>query len=340
MPRHARNDGPGRCHHVMNRGIARRTLFESRHDIRTFLSRLALAVRAGLIEVQAYCILTTHFHLLVRSPEGELAAAMSIVQNSYSRWFNRSRRRDGPLYRSRYRSKRADSLTYRRHLVRYIDANPVAAGLAATPALYPHGSARFYAQTDGPIWLSRDWVERTVKLRAGRDKYDPCDYPLAFGKPLSPRLVRLIEKRMSLSNDSDDPLDDLLGAAPQRVAEWMRRKAALADGTEVGMPVCDVDDVDEVLRAAELMEGRWNLTGTVKPQSAWPIVHVALLRELCGSTLHDAATRTGTTVNGAWKRYARHKSCVDEGGEYALRAAELACRAMQACHRADGENDR
>ena len=70
MARRNRCDTPGSWHHVVNRGIAKRPLFEDRDDIRYFLSRLAHEVRRGRIEVHAYCILTTHYHLLVRSPRG------------------------------------------------------------------------------------------------------------------------------------------------------------------------------------------------------------------------------------------------------------------------------
>ena len=57
--------------------------------MRAFLARLARAARAGRIEVHAYCVLSTHFHLLVKSPRGELSAALQAVQNEYVRWFNR-----------------------------------------------------------------------------------------------------------------------------------------------------------------------------------------------------------------------------------------------------------
>jgi REP element-mobilizing transposase RayT len=332
MARHARNDAPGTWHHVMNRGIARRTLFENELDMRTFLSRLALAVRAKQIEVHSFCILTTHFHLLVRSPEGELSPVMHLVQNSYSRWFNRSRKRDGPLYRARFRSKRADSLVYRRHLVRYIDANAVEAGLVAAPALYPYSSARCYAEPEGPIWLSREWVEDSVMWTARRSVYLPADYAKAFGEPPSERIRRLVERRLSLSNDGHDPLDDLLAATPWRVLEWMRRKAELADGTEIGMPICDGEDVREIVGEARRREGDWVLAGVGRPTSGWHVIEVALLRELCGATLAEAGAQTGTSASGAYRRYTRHQQCLKEDGEYAMRAAALATRAMQRCH--------
>ncbi len=154
MARSPRCDGPGVWHHVMNRGIARRAVFEDSRDVRFFLSRLARAVRAGSIEVHSYCVMTTHFHLLVRSPDGNLSRAMCRVLDDYVRRFNRIRKRDGSLFRGRFRSRPVESLEYRRRLVHYIDANPVLAGLVATHALYPHGSAHWYAQDSGPIWLN------------------------------------------------------------------------------------------------------------------------------------------------------------------------------------------
>ena len=94
----------------MNRGLARRTVFETRQDVRAFLARLALCVRRGELEVHAYCVLTTHYHLLVRS-RGKLSEGLRRVQNDYVRWFNRARRRDGPLFRGRFLSKHVGSLT-------------------------------------------------------------------------------------------------------------------------------------------------------------------------------------------------------------------------------------
>ena len=56
-----------------------------------------------------FCILTTHFHVIVRSRTGELDRVMQRVQNTYVRYFNRTCRRDGPLFRGRYRAKRVGS---------------------------------------------------------------------------------------------------------------------------------------------------------------------------------------------------------------------------------------
>ncbi|TAJ18238.1 MAG: hypothetical protein EPO65_09355, partial [Dehalococcoidia bacterium] len=231
-------DAAGVWHHVTNRGIARRTVFEHERDVRFFLSRVAYAVRAGWIEVHAYSIMTTHFHLLVRSREVGLSHAMARVLNDYVRWFNRGRKRDGALFRGRYQSRVVDSIEYRRAVVRYIDANAVQARMAPTPALYPHCSAARYARTQGPRWLARAWVEAEVRRSQALASYDPRAYPTTFDGEVAAGLVRVIEQRVARPSCTHDPLAELIEAAPQRVLEWMRRKAALADGTEIDLPVC------------------------------------------------------------------------------------------------------
>ncbi len=145
MARKPRNDAPGHWFHVMNRGIARRTFFETKEDMGVFLEQLGTVSDRGELEVHAFALMTTHYHLLVRSPIGQLGHAMQRVQTEYSRWFNRGRRRDGSLVRGRYTSKKVDSHAYRCTLVKYIDRNPVSAGLVSNARDYPYGSARSYA---------------------------------------------------------------------------------------------------------------------------------------------------------------------------------------------------
>lgn len=332
MPRGHRIDHPNAWHHVMNRGIARRPVFETPRDVRYFLSRLARVVREGLLEVHAFVVLTTHFHLLVRSPRGELSAAMQRVQNEYSRWFNRSRKRDGTLFRGRYRSRRVETLTYRRLLVRYIDANPVQAGCAPAAALFPHGSARHYARRRGPPWLTRDWIEACVRDATGRPEYEPLAYAQSFGAPIGERLMKLVEARIQASRDGVDPLDDLVGATPSRVMDWMRGKALLADGVGVNLPVCDEEGVDAVILAESSRCGEWQIRWSRKTVSVWPVVHVALLRELCGATLRDAGVRSGLSLHAAHAAHERHRAWLTKDPDYASRVADIARRVLSTCH--------
>ncbi|MCC6405577.1 MAG: transposase [Planctomycetes bacterium] len=334
MPRlpRAHADEPAAWHHVMNRGLARRTVFENVRDVRYFLSCLARMVRAGRLEVHAYCLLTTHFHLLVRSPTGELSRAIGEAVNKYVRWFNRSRRRDGPLFRGRFRSRSVDSVEYRRQLIRYIDHNPVLAGLATIPSVYPHSSARAYARLAGPPWLARDWVEHAVREAAGRARYEPRDYFASFGVPLTASLSRVVERRIERAARGPDPLDDLLGATPERVLCWMRRKAELADGTSVDWPVCDAEDIADAIAEARARQPGLTLRSGRKRLEAWPVLEVALLRELGGARWLEVAARLGGSDDAAADHYARHVQALASDADYAAEAARVAAAAIARCY--------
>jgi len=312
----------------MNRGLAKRTMFEREADVRYFLSRLARAVRRGEIELHAYCVMTTHFHLMVRSLVGRLSESMRRVQNEYVRRFNRTRRRDGPLVRGRFGSRAIDSLAYRRGLVRYIDSNPVRAGLAARPEDFPHGSARHYANPSGPPWLERGWIEETVRERLCLPAYDPGAYGRCFDSLRTDAEWRVVERRTRLIRHEDDPVDDLLRRADGRTLAWMREKAKLADGTRPGLAVGDAVVVDGLVTHEREERGSWKLAGSRKALDGWHVVRVALLRDVCGLTFEEIGERTGRTRQDAFVSHSRHVRRMTEDTEYARRAAELAERAV------------
>lgn len=312
----------------MNRGIAKRTLFESREDVRFFLSRLAHAVRRGEIEVHAYCVLTTHFHLMVRSVVGRLSESMRRIQNDYARHFNRRRRRDGPLVRGRFGSRLVDSLTYRRSLVRYIDSNPVQAGIAARAQEFPYGSAWHYARASGPPWLERSWIEATVCADVGSGRYDPAAYGRCFGAQRSDAERRWIERRIVRPCEAGDPMDDLLSRANGRALAWMKRKSALADGSRPGMPVADEVEVEALLSREKDVHGDWILRRVRAEWDGWHLARVALLRDACGATYREIAARTRRSRQDACSTYSRHAELLVGDPEYASRLATLAERAV------------
>jgi REP element-mobilizing transposase RayT len=238
----------------MNRGLARRTMFERVDDIRFFMEGLADATERGLIEVHAYCFMTTHYHLLLRSPEGRMAEGMQRLQTAYSKWFNRGRDRDGALVKGRYVSRRIESLAHCHAVIGYIDKNPVAAGIVPSPGDYPRGSARAYASGArfAPLWLRRDWIEAEVRRIHRIDVYDPAAYTAIFWS-FPESVGRVIEQRVVRPASAIDPLDDLLAAASGEVAAWMIERARLADGSEPGSPVLDWALVASAVQAREEM---------------------------------------------------------------------------------------
>lgn len=325
MPRLPRFDEPGAWFHVGNRSIARRPAFETREDIRYFLSRVAHAVRRGEILVHTYCVMTTHFHLVVMSPTGQLSEAMRRIQNEYVRYFNRGRRRDGPLFRGRFWSRRIRSLIYTRILVRYVDENPVKARLVRVPWAYPWGSAQAFQSGRIPKWLCPTWVmQRVIEAR----ETDPqADYASVWGRPLSSAERELVETRMSgpaIPEDDLGDLDDLLGAAPAQIRGWMERKARLADGTKPGLAMAPPSVVVHVVE--DLRSRGRRLPWTAKNgrvREAWGIALAGLLHDLAGQSQTAVAARLEVSTTAVARRLQGHAQLM-AGPEYATRVGRVA----------------
>lgn len=332
MARRPRHDEPGMLHHVMNRGIARRTVFESRADVRKFLSLLACCVRRREIEVHSFVVMATHFHLLVRSREGRLSRVMQWIQTQYSRYFNRTRQRDGPLIRGRFLNVPVTTVVHQRTAVRYIDQNPVEAGLVAQPNNYPYGSAQWLrASGPRPRWLSRDLVDGFLGEHAQQSARRETAYDFVFRLELSRRHREWIEKRLTGKARGFDPVDELLGCS-QAVRNWALRKARLADGTRPGLPVLDAGTVDEVIlaSASELspIEVR---AGNGRTRPAAELMRVALLREAAGETLLSVATRMNMNPSTPARLHRLHRRLLQHA-PYREAYVALLDRSLHALH--------
>ena len=328
MARRPRGDHPGAWHHVMNRGLARRAVFEDRACVRYFLSRMAREVRRGEIEVHAYVLMTTHFHLLVRSRRAGISDVMRRIQNLYVRWFNRRSRRDGPLFRSRFVSRLVESDRYRRTLVRYIDKNPVAAKLVRSAGQYPHGSARHYMRGTSPRWLERSWVERAALERVGGDAFSARVYRSAFGAPLRPEEQYIVEARLKHPGLERDPLDDLVGAARGKVERWLLWKARLADGTRPGLPCASAQSVRTAWQHARSHRSEWLLERRSGSLDLWNILLIGLLRDVGGLRWSEIALRAESSEAAARRRYEFHRTQLVEDSEYRRAAVKTGVRSQ------------
>jgi len=316
----------------MSRGIARRTLFESRSDVRTFLALLAGAVRRGDLEVHVYSILTTHFHLLVRSPRGGLSRAMQRILDAYARWFNRGRRRDGPLFRGRFVNRIVESEAYFRAVVRYIDHNPVGARMARTATAYPYGSAWHYARSAGPPWLERATVEGVLRSRR-EGPWDPRDYACFADAVPGPGTRWLAERRLRGSGPGrEDPLDDLLAAAPGRVRDWMMRKARLADGTSPGWTLVSPSSIRRCLGAHLRARGPREVALGRRRAPFGEVLEAGLLRNCAGLRLDEVARTMGLTCGTARNRVLLFAEAAGRQGELLEEASAILESALSLDH--------
>ncbi|MFT5286208.1 MAG: REP element-mobilizing transposase RayT [Planctomycetota bacterium] len=321
MPRPPRNDEPGAWFHVMNRGLARRTVFTDRRSNRTFLALLARQHRAGRIEVHSYCLLPTHFHLLLRSPQGSLSEALRIVQNTYVRTFNRRARRDGPLFKGRFLSKRIDSLKYRIAVVRYIDANPVAARLVARAERFPFGSAAHLAKGRVPPWLTTDWVNERMQAVTSNTTCSPSDYLRAFPRLEDPDELAWVERRLHTGSSDEDPLLNLVDCSPQKVRCWMERKARLADGTTPGLPSASRNEVAGLIRSSRAGLPPFGIPHR-SDDDLWHLTELALLREFTGLTWSELAQHAESKSSTVRRQFQEHTQLLAHPA-YHVRFSEL-----------------
>lgn len=324
-----RNDAPGRWHHVLNRAIAKRTAFETRADYRYFLSLLARAVRRGKIEVHAWCLMATHFHLLVRSTDGRLSEAVQRIKSAYTRYFNRTRKRDGPLFRGRFRSEVADDVRYRSIVVSYLDANPLVARLVTSATDYPWGSRPWYARRRGPPWLARGWIEAEVRSEARTERYEPEAYDRRFPPRVSPEDRQWIEQRMRRPSRAVRQFDDVVASAPDRVLAWMQRKAALADGLKPGMAHVPVAVVEAACAAAN-SRGSGDRSTPGPHVDADEVLRVGLLRDLAGLTFEALANLTRRAPDTVRRRWIRHRRRLRADPAYADVVASVVRTAFSA----------
>lgn len=169
MARPLRIEFEGAWYHVMNRGAGRQEVFASDSQRERFLELLCdLAERFG-IETHAYCLMGNHYHLLVQTPLGNLGRGMRHLNGVYTQFFNREQRRDGALFRGRYKAILVDADEYLLHLTSYIHRNPIEAGMVDQLEDYRWSSYPAYTgRTAAPVWLRRDMVYSMLGGKARR----------------------------------------------------------------------------------------------------------------------------------------------------------------------------
>jgi putative transposase len=170
MARAPRLELPGLPLHVIQRGNNRAACFFGDVDRRFYLKCPHEAAVRRNCAIHAYVLMGNHVHLLLTPHEhGGVARMLQDVGRRYVRIINSIHGRSGTLWEGRFRSSLVDSETYLMTCHRYIETNPVRAGLAANPRAYPWSSHRHYASnafdkliTEHPVFvgLGADHVER------------------------------------------------------------------------------------------------------------------------------------------------------------------------------------
>jgi putative transposase len=150
MPRLARLVVPGYPHHITQRGSRRQQTFFDSADYRAYRDLMIRFKEEAGVEIWAYCLMPNHVHLVAVPQQAQsLARLLRIAHHRYARRVNAARGWSGHLWQERFHSFVMDEP----HLlaaVRYVELNPVRAGLCAGPGDWPWSSApaRLYGKPD------------------------------------------------------------------------------------------------------------------------------------------------------------------------------------------------
>ena len=173
MPRKPRMYMGGMPCHVIQRGNNRNACFYSKSDYQFYLNHLGKACRRYGVKLHAYVLMTNHTHILI-TPDDEsgISRVMQSLGRCYVQYINKTHGRTGTLWEGRHKGSLVDGDNYLLACHRYIELNPVRAGMVDRPEEYCWSSFRSNAYGDINKWLT------------------PHDLYLALGESTNLRLER------------------------------------------------------------------------------------------------------------------------------------------------------
>lgn len=146
-------------YHVLSRGNEGRPIFADDRDRAVFLEVLGRMCARFNVEVFSYVLMDNHYHLLLRTPKGNLSKSMQWFGVSYTRYFNIRHGRSGHLFQGRFKAFLIENERYLVQASFYVHRNPLRAGIVPRLAEYQWSSYPVYAYAKkGPSWLNTEVV--------------------------------------------------------------------------------------------------------------------------------------------------------------------------------------
>jgi putative transposase len=194
---------PGIPQHIIQRGNNRQACFAEEEDFSAYAHWLDEYSRKYRVAIHAWVLMTNHVHLLM-TPETEegISKLMQTLGRHYVRYFNYTYRRTGTLWEGRFKSCVVDAENYLLICQRYIELNPVRAGMVDSPAEYAWSSYRSNG-LGSPVKM---WTPHPIYLGLGKTQSERAEiYRSYFTVQLEPGLVTQIRestnKGLALGNE-------------------------------------------------------------------------------------------------------------------------------------------
>ena len=211
MSRPLRIQYPNAWYHVMNRGRRGEVVFLDEKDYLEFINLLKETSDMWRVRIGAYCLMPTHYHLLIQTPEANLSRCIRHVDGVYTQRFNRQHNYDGQLFRGRYKSILVGGDSYLLELVRYIHGNPLRGGLVKRLDSYFWSSHERYLSSSKK-W---DWLHKEYFLSLFSD--DKVKKRTAYKNFISKEEPEKIKQFFTLKN-----IPSILGS--EGFINWVKEK--------------------------------------------------------------------------------------------------------------------
>lgn len=190
MPRQPRYFIPHLPQHVIQRGVDRQAVFFRARDYELYLETLRAAAEQYTCAIHAYVLMTNHTHLLLTpDTERSLPQLMQAMGRGYVQTLNRQHGRTGTLWEGRYKASLIQDDLYLLTCYRYIEMNPVRAGIVQSPGHYQYSSYQHNANGKPDTLLTAHPVYRSLaKTHEGRQ----AAYRSLFADDIAPEMLESV----------------------------------------------------------------------------------------------------------------------------------------------------
>jgi REP element-mobilizing transposase RayT len=144
MPRSLRIEKENGVYHIINRGNYRQDLYVDEGSHLAFEACLFEACEKCEWVLEGFCVMTNHFHLVVRTPKGNLIYGMKWLQSTFANRYHRFRKIHGKLFQGRYKSLIVEEDSYLGALLHYVHLNPVRASMVKIDQLEDYRWSSFW----------------------------------------------------------------------------------------------------------------------------------------------------------------------------------------------------
>ena len=191
MPRAPRLEFPGAIYHVINRGNFRQDLFTVHGTAETFEQVLWAACARFGWRLQAYVVMSNHYHLCLETPKPNLGRGMQWLQSVFARRFNGFQKSPGHVFQGRYKALLVEPGPSLLRVVNYIHLNPVRAGMVTVQRLHQYRQSSFprYFERGCPEALTAErWLDAAGGLKPSAAGFRQYHATLKLAKEGDPRL--------------------------------------------------------------------------------------------------------------------------------------------------------